>query len=162
MTNSVQLGFWTMRGMKAGSMRQSLVAFACWAAMSVSHAQQVGDQRECAAYTAQKGYSADYIELKVGKRQRGSPSAWRGNVEPVDVQVGDIVISYLRDKGRAMRAAYVEEVLRGADGKASAVVVSEWIEGKYVDERCFVTDHFGRLSPLQRLPLDGIEYMWPG
>ena len=149
--------------MKAGATRQSLVAFACWAAISASHAQQVGDQRECAAYTAQKGYSADYIELKVGKRQRGSPTAWRGNVEPGDVQVGDVVISYLRDKGRAMRAAYVEEVLRGADGKASAVVISAWNEGKYADERCFVTDHFGRLSPLRRLPLEGIVKLWrPG
>jgi len=60
--------------------------------------------------------------------------------------------------GRA--AAYVEEVRRNADGSASAVLVSEWNEGPFIDERCNVTDHFGRLSPQRPVALDTVVRVW--
>lgn len=128
--------------------------------MNAPQAQSFDFQRDCAQWIAQKGYSADYIKLKVGKRQRGTPMGWRGNVELREVQPGDVAISYLRNKGRYMRAAYVEEVLREADGSARAVIVSEWNEGRFTDERCFVTDHFGRLSPARRIALDEVVRLW--
>ena len=138
----------------------ALVFLAGAGAATAGHAQSFDFQSDCAGWIAKKGYSSDYIKLKVGKRQRGNPDSWRGNVEPKEVQPGDVVMSYIREKGRNMRVAYVEEVVRNSDGTAGAVILSEWNEGKYVDERCFATDHFGRLSPPRRIPLDGIVRVW--
>ena len=142
------------------SVRHVFAALACCIATNAPHAEPFDFQRDCAQWIEQKGYSTEYIKLKVGKRQRGSAEAWRGNVEPKDVQPGDIVMSYIREKGRSMRVAYVEEVARDADGTARSVVISEWNVGKYADERCFVTDHFGRLSPPQRVAVEGIARVW--
>jgi hypothetical protein len=126
-------------------------------------AQGAGDfnfSRDCSDWLDKKGYSADYIEQKTGKRQQGFPKDWRGNVEPRDVQPGDVVISYIVRKGASMRVAYVDEVRRNADGSAGAVFVSEWNWGKYTDERCFVTDHFGRLSNGPPILVEAIGKVW--
>jgi hypothetical protein len=141
-------------------MRTALAAFGTCLASFTLQAQPVDFARDCAQWIDKKGYSADYIKLKTGKRQTGMPLNWRGNVEPKDVQLGDVVISYLREKGRNMRVAYVEEVRRAADGSAASLIVSEWNMGKYVDERCFVTDHFGRLSESRPMPIDTITKVW--
>jgi hypothetical protein len=132
---------------------------ACFASTTV-HAQPTDFARDCAQWIDKKGYSADYIKLKTGMRQKGMPLDWRGNVEPKDVQPGDVVISYIREKGRNMRVAYVEEVRRNADGGAASLIVSEWNMGRYIDERCFVTDHFGRLSESRPMPIDTITKVW--
>jgi hypothetical protein len=116
--------------------------------------------RDCARWIDQHGYSADYIKSKTGKRQPGTPNGWRSNVEKQNVQPGDVVITLLREKGQAMRASYVETVTRNPDGSVFGVVVSEWNEGRYIDERCFVTDHFGRLSPERPLPLAEVVKVW--
>jgi len=57
-------------------------------------------------------------------------------------------------------ASYVEEVRRDRDGIAGAVIVTEWNEGKYIDEACFVTDHFGRDSGQRAIPLDTVVRVW--
>lgn len=123
-------------------------------------AQQFDFQRDCAKWIEQHGFAADYIKKKTGKRQRGLVEHWVGNVEPKDVQPGDVVVTLRRNEERRMRAAYVEEVQRHADGSAAAVIVSEWNEGKYVDERCAVTDHFGRLSEPRPIIVDAIVKVW--
>ncbi len=126
-------------------------------------AQEFDFRRDCAKWVEKHGYSADYIKLKVGKRQAGPLDDWRGNVATPDVQPGDVVITHIRPKARGMRASYVEEVKRNADGSVGAVVVSEWNEGKFIDERCNVTDHFGMLSPQRPIPIDTIVRVWrPG
>lgn len=120
-------------------------------------------QRDCAKWVEQHGYSADYIKLRVGKRQPGAIDEWRGNVAPKDVQPGDVVLTRIRPKARGMRAAYVEEVRLDAGGSAGVVIVSEWNEGKFTDERCNVTDHFGRLSPQRPIAMDTVVKVWrPG
>jgi hypothetical protein len=117
--------------------------------------------RDCSSWAEKKGYSVDYIKLKTGKRQRGMADGWRGNVEPKDVQPGDVVMTPIRDKGRRLHASYVEEVSREGDGKAVAVLVTEWnLGGKYVDEPCFVTDHFGRDSGRRSVPIEAIVRVW--
>ena len=126
----------------------------------VATAQDFEFQRDCAHWVAQHGYSADYIKLRVGKRQPGPLESWRGNVAASDVQPGDVVLTPIRPKARGLRAAYVEEVRRNADGSASALLVSEWNEGPFVDERCNVTDHFGRLSPQRPVALDTVVRVW--
>jgi hypothetical protein len=141
-------------------MRTALAVFAAGLAASTLHAQPVDFDRDCAQWIDKKGYSTDYIKLKTGKRQKGAAVNWRANVEPKDVQPGDVVISYIREKGRNMRVAYVEEVRRGADGSAASVIVSEWNVGKYIDERCFVTDHFGRLAESRPMPIESINKVW--
>jgi hypothetical protein len=83
-------------------------------------------QRDCKQWLDKKGYSVDYIMLKTGKRQPGMATKWLGNVDRMDVQVGDVVTTRLQDRGDALRAAYVEEVRRNADGSPGAVLVSEW------------------------------------
>jgi hypothetical protein len=123
-------------------------------------AQEFDFQRDCAKWIEQHGYSADYIKQKVGKRQPGPLEDWRGNVAAKDVQPGDVVLTRIRPKARGMRAAYVEEVRRNADGSAGAVIVSEWNEGKFTDERCNVTDHFGILSPQRPITIDSVAKVW--
>ena len=89
-----------------------------------------------APWIEKHGYSTDYIKQKVGKRQFGTAENWRGNVDVKDVQPGDVVLTRLRDNDKSMRASYVEEVRRNADGSPGAVLVSEWNEGRYTDQRC--------------------------
>ena len=117
-------------------------------------------QIACAHWIEQHGYSADYIKLRTGKRQRGMPNGWRGNVAPRDIQPGDVVITAIRDKPPHLRVSFVEEVRPSSDGSAAAAVVTEWNEGKYVDERCFVTDHFGRDSGRRSIPIDTVVRAW--
>ncbi|MEJ8821337.1 hypothetical protein WKW80_04705 [Variovorax humicola] len=142
-------------------MRPVLIAALWLCAAAAVHAEEAFDfNRDCAKWIEQHGYSLDYIVLKTGKRQRGQPKAWRGNVEPRDVQPGDVVIMYIQDRGNSERVAYVEEVRRNADGTAGAVFVTEWNRGKYIDRACFVTDHFGRLSESKPVTVDTIDKVW--
>ena len=135
------------------------VSAGCLAAPGL-HADEFDFQRDCAKWIEQHGFAADYIKKKTGKRQRGLVERWVGNVEPKDIQPGDVVVTLRRNEERRMRAAYVEDVQRNADGSAAAVIVSEWNEGKYVDERCSVTDHFGRLSESRPIIVDSIVKVW--
>jgi hypothetical protein len=142
-------------------MRLAAVAACCLlAAPAWAQAPKASAEPDCSQWVEKKGFSTDYIKLKTGKRQRGMAESWRGNVEPKDVQPGDVVMTYVKDKGKRMRVSYVEDVRRGADGSAGAVLITEWNEGKYIDEPCFVTDHFGRDSGLRSVPVDTIVRVW--
>jgi hypothetical protein len=141
-------------------MRAALFALVASLAGSFAQAQPAKGEPDCSQWVDKKGYSTDYIKLRTGKRQRGMAEGWRGNIAPKDVQAGDAVITHIPDKGRRMRVSYVEEVRPGADGSASAVVVTEWNEGKYIDEACFVTDHFGRDSGKRSIPIDTVVRAW--
>ena len=136
------------------------IGIGCVAAAAPASAQGFDFGRDCAQWIEKKGYSRDYIELKVGQRQPGWPETWRGNVPAKDVMPGDVVLSRIPDKGRNTRVAYVESVRRNDDGSAALVSVSEWNTGKYIDERCFVTDHFGRLSDSKPISVDAIVKVW--
>lgn len=139
-------------------------AFAAAAAVllvsPIASAQSAAFQRDCAQWIEKHGYSADYIKLKTGKRQRGTPDGWRANIAAKDLQPGDVVITAIKDKPPHLRVSYVEEVRANSDGSAGAAVVTEWNEGKYVDERCLVTDHFGRDSGRRSIPVDTIVRAW--
>lgn len=114
---------------------------------------------KCKSWIDKKGYSTDYIETKIGKRQPGLAPQWKGNVEPTDVQVGDVVFGYVSGSTTAQRVALVDEV-ELKDGKAIAVIYSEWNQGKrYTDSDCFVTDKFG-LPTSGRLPVPAILRVW--
>lgn len=136
------------------------LAFVLAGAALAASAPEFNFQRDCAQWVDKHGYSTDYIKQKVGKRQPGMAENWRGNVEPKDVQAGDVVLTHIRHKSRGMRASYVEEVRRNADGGAGAVIVSEWNVGPFVDERCNVTDHFGILAPPRPITLDAVVKVW--
>jgi hypothetical protein len=128
----------------------------CMAARAQSFAET------CKSWIDKKGYSTDYIETRIGKRQPGFAPQWRGNVEPADVQVGDVVFGYVSNDMMAQRVALVDEVER-KDGKPIAVIYSEWNRGnRYIDRDCFVTDKFGLMSS-GRLPVSAILRVWrPG
>ncbi|MDB5825881.1 MAG: hypothetical protein JWQ73_101 [Variovorax sp.] len=150
-----------MRRILASPIALLISALMCGTASGPLHAQDAFDfNRDCAKWLEQKGYSTDYIQQKVGARQRGFAQHWQGNVEPKDVQPGDVVIAFVGHKGKNMRVAYVEDVRRDADGNSGAVFVTEWNQGKYTDERCFVTDHFGRLSESKPLTIGTIDRVW--
>ncbi len=124
-----------------------------------AQAQEFSFQRDCASWVEQHGYSVDYIKLKTGKRQTGPIDGWRGNVDTKDVQPGDVVLTRLREKSRLMRVSYVEDIRRNADGSPGAILVSEWNEGRYTDERCLVTDHFGVASS-RAVPVGEVVRVW--
>lgn len=141
-------------------VRAATIVAASWLAASVASAQGAG-AKDCSEWIAKKGYSVDYIQLRTGKRQRGMADTWRGNVEPKDVQPGDVVMTPIRDKGRRLHTSYVEEVRRNDSGAAVAVVVTDWNRlGKYTDEACLVTDHFGRDSGPRTLGIELVVRVW--
>ncbi|MEP7302272.1 MAG: hypothetical protein ABI699_12145 [Caldimonas sp.] len=144
--------------MSRGALVALALAVAGWPVHA--RAQEFDLQRDCAQWVEKHGYSADYIKLKVGRRQRGMVETWRGNVEPKDVQPADVVLTTIRHKSSGMRASYVEEVRRTADGSAATVLVSEWNVGPFIDERCNVTEHFGRLSPPRPIPIEAVVRVW--
>jgi hypothetical protein len=111
---------------------------------------------DCKEWIDKKGYSADDIEAKTGRRQPGFPAQWKNNVAPADVQVGDVVFAYFREGATTQRVAMVDEVINGGDGKAAAVVITEWNYGqRYTNQKCFVTDKFG-LPSSSRIPVPSI------
>jgi hypothetical protein len=128
--------------------------------LAAATARAADFQRDCVQWIDKHGYSADYIKLKTGKRQSGTPDGWRGNIAARDVRAGDVVITAIKDKYPHLRVSFVEEVRPNGDGSAGAAVVTEWNEGKYVDEPCFVTDHFGRDSGRRAIPIDSVVRAW--
>ncbi len=114
---------------------------------------------KCKSWIDKKGYSSDYIESKAGKRQPGLAPQWKGNVDPADVQVGDVLFTYVPNSTTAQRVALVDEV-ETKDGKAIAVIYSEWNQGTHFTDRdCLVTDKFG-LPTSGRLPVAAILRVW--
>jgi hypothetical protein len=132
----------------------------CSALGTTANAQSFAEK--CKSWIDKKGYSTDYIEAKTGKRQPRLAPQWKGNVEPTDVQIGDVVFGYVENSTTAQRVALVDEV-ELSDGKPIAVIYSEWNQGKrYLDRDCFVTDKFG-LPSSGRLPVPAILRVWrPG
>ena len=141
-------------------MRAACLVALIGLAGAAAHAQGGRIEPDCSQWVEKKGYSTDYIKLRTGKRQRGMAEGWRGNIAAKDVQAGDVVMTYIPDKGRRMRVSYVEEVRANADGSAGAAIITEWNEGRYVDEPCFVTDHFGRDSGRRSIPIDTVVRAW--
>jgi hypothetical protein len=115
--------------------------------------------RACQNWIDKKGYSTDYIEQKIGKRQPGLASEWRGNIPAHDVQPGDVVLIRLPAAG-AMHAALADDIRRTADGNVSEIRVSEWNWGKMTDQRCLVTENFGKLSPTRWINLAAVAQVW--
>lgn len=125
----------------------------------IAHAQSPGFMRDCQSWIEKKGYSVDYIEQKLGKRQPGFATMWRGNVPLKDVQPGDVLLIHFSAPG-ALHAALVEEVRRLADGTVEGIRVSEWNWGRMVDRRCFVTENFGRPAPPRWVDPEAVEAVW--
>lgn len=84
------------------------VAAAAFLAVPLASAQSTAFQRDCAQWIEKHGYSADYIKLRTGKRQRGTPDGWRSNIAVKDVQAGDVVITAIKDKPPHLRVSFVE------------------------------------------------------
>jgi surface antigen len=75
----------------------------------------------CAAYYG-KGYCTDYVNSKIGNRQRGNAENWRGGLPRNLVRKGDVAIFR-----RVGHVAYVEDVVsRDKNGNPSRIRVSEW------------------------------------
>ena len=140
------------------SFTRFVVALSLWLVFgATANAQSFAEK--CKSWIEKKGYSSDYIETKTGKRQPGFAAQWKGNVEPADVQVGDVVFTYVPNSTTAQRATMVDEVVT-SDGKVTAVIYSEWNQGKrFTDRDCLVTDTFG-LPTSGRLPVPAILRVW--
>jgi hypothetical protein len=116
-------------------------------ALSTVQAQQGGARfmRDCGAWVEKKGYSVDYIEQRTGERPAGNMAQnWRSNLEPKDVQPGDVVFMYVGDTG-GQRAEVVDEVVRGADGTIQSFRTSSMNVGKMVEPVCNITENFGKV-----------------
>jgi hypothetical protein len=97
----------------------------------------------CHEWIAKRGYSVNYVEKRVGKRQPGFGRSWVGNIERDAVQPGDVAI-FVPWEGHT---AVVEEVERGPNGKPARLRISDWNRpGRYLDQACIVTEYFGKLS----------------
>jgi hypothetical protein len=123
------------------------VVAAVVALVGLGHAATAQDIQKfnahCHDWIAKRGYSVNYIEECVGKRQPGFGRGWVGNIDRDTVRAGDVAI-FMPWHGHT---AYVEKVERGTDGKPGRIEVSDWNRpGRYLDEACIVTEHFGKLS----------------
>jgi hypothetical protein len=146
----------TVRSLKAKFAAGCVPVFLC---LSLAHAQSPAFTRACQKWIDEKGYSTDYIEQKTGKRQEGLASEWRGNVASQNIQAGDVVL--IRPPVRdAMHAAFAEEIRRNAEGTASSIRISEWNWGRMTDQRCLITENFGKLSPSRWISLDAVAQVW--
>jgi len=125
---------------------------------SLLHAQSANFLKDCQQWIEKKGYSSDYIEQKVGKRQRGLPGSWRGNVAVREVQTGDVALIAL--PAGAQHAAFVEEVRHNADGAVNSIRLSEWNWGPTTNARCLVTENFGKLAPERWIETGSIASIW--
>jgi hypothetical protein len=125
----------------------------------MAQAQPEGFERDCKRWIDQRGYSTDYVERRIGKRQPGPAYAWHGNLAVTDIEPGDVVLTKLNNQG-AMHAAVIEQLRRTADGALLAMRVSEWNWGKTIDERCLVTDRFGQTSTTRWIPIQDAAQAW--
>jgi len=132
-------------------------AFTAWS--TAAHAQSANFLKDCQQWIDKKGYSSDYIEQKLGKRQWGLPGSWRGNVAVRDVQAGDVVLIALTAAG-AQHAAYVEEVRRNPDGAVNGIRISEWNWGPMTNARCLITENFGKLAPERWIDAGSVAAVW--
>jgi hypothetical protein len=97
----------------------------------------------CHDWIAKRGFSVNYVEQRVGKRQPGFGRTWIGNIDRNAVRPGDVAI-FVPWQGHT---AVVEQVERGADGRPARPRISDWNRpGRYVDEACIVTENFGKLN----------------
>ena len=135
----------------------ALLLAATWTTPSA--AQSPKFLEECRRWIDQKGYSTDYIEQKTGKRQPGLAGSWRGNTRLDEIQAGDVELVRLRAPG-AMHAAIAEEIKKNPDGTVASVRVSEWNWGPMKDQRCLVTENFGRLASGRWIQAPDIAEVW--
>lgn len=147
----------------SGGLAALLGLLACMlAAAPPVHAQDNARfMRDCAEWVAKKGYSVDYIEQRTGQRPAGNMAQnWRANLEPQDVQAGDVVFVHVESAdGKGQRAEVVDEVLRLADGSISGFRTSSMNIGKMVLPQCHVTENFGKVSR-RRVAFDRVERAW--
>ena len=132
-------------------------ALSLWS--TAAHAQSANFLKDCQQWIEKKGYSSDYIEQKLGKRQRGLPGSWRGNVAVRDVQAGDVALIALPAAG-AQHAAYVEEVRRNAERAVTGIRISEWNWGPTTNTRCLITENFGKPAPERWIESSSVAAVW--
>ncbi len=142
--------------LKTAALSQCAIVFLC---ASLVLAQSPSFTRACQKWIDQKGYSTDYIEQKTGKRQPGLASEWRGNVAAQDAQPGDVLLIRISADG-AQHAALVEQVRKNSDGTVNQMRVSEWNWGEMTDQRCFITENFGKLAPARWVNAASVAYVW--
>jgi len=101
--------------------------------------------RECRQWIDKKGYSVDYIEQRTGQRPAGNmANNWISNLEPKEVQAGDVVFVYTGE-GKGQRAEVVDEVLKNDDGSIRALRTSVMNVGRLIDPGCAITENFGKV-----------------
>lgn len=131
----------------AGALAAALAVGALTMAAPPGHAQDnTKFMRDCYQWVERKGYSVDYIEQRTGQRPAGNlASNWVSNLEPAEVQPGDVVFMYTGE-GRGQRAEVVDEVLRQPDGAIRAFRTSSMNMGRMVEPVCNITEGFGKVT----------------
>ncbi len=139
----------------------SLLALLLATAPAVHAQDNARFMRDCAEWVAKKGYSVDYIDQRTGERPAGNLARdWRANLDPKDVQAGDVVFVHVDSvDGKGQRAEVVDEVLRLADGSISGFRTSSMNIGKMVEPQCHVTENFGKVSR-RRVGFDRVQGAW--
>ncbi len=109
----------------------------------------VGDAR---CWMRSGGFCVDYVQ----KRTRVGPSSnamQMKSIEPEEVRKGDVAAFVAR-----AHYAYVERVVRGADGKPVAVDVSEYNFGTcWVDREIMVTDQYKIVNKRSGIALRDVD-----
>lgn len=109
----------------------------------------VGDAR---CWTRGGGYCTDYVEKMIAADRAGAPARLR-SVRPEEVRKGDVAVFVSR-----AHYAYVEGLVRDANGRPVAVEVSEYNFGTcWVDRALLVTDQYKVLNRRARVALRDVD-----
>lgn len=128
--------------MKGIAMTARFTVLALTVAILASVPTTAEAQAACSKYYGQ-GYCTDYVQQRVGARQRGDAKVWKCNVAMINVRRGDVAVF----KG-LNHVAVVEDVIVDAKGVPRRVRISEWNFGRVAPgdsekRMCIITNKFG-------------------
>lgn len=98
------------------------------------------------------GFCTDYVQKKVFPDLSSQKFKWV-RVQPGDVRKGDVAVFNSRS-----HYAYVESVVKNAQGKPVAVDVSEYNYGNcWVDQQILVTEKYNKVNTRSGIPLNAVD-----
>lgn len=113
---------------------------------------------DCDKYIG-KGYCVDYIKNKIGEKQSGNASQWKGNIQNIkEVKKGDVVI-FPNLAGGLGHVAYVESVNKNNNNILSINISEKNYGVTMVNKSCGVTNMFNKIG-YRTIKIEDVGRVW--